>query len=94
MNAPDHATTRQALQTPDIAGLMQALGQQAKVASAHMKRAQAAIKNRALAGLAAFVRHSVATPLVDRLDLNAKDIETVVLACSYVGGHRKISLCA
>ena len=94
MNAPDHATTRQALQTQDIAGLMQTLGQQAKVASAHMKCAQAAIKNRALARLAAFVRHSVATPLVDRLDLNAKDIETVVLACSYVGGHRKISLCA
>ena len=94
MNAPDHAVTRQALQTQNIAGLTQALGQQAKVASAHLKRAPEAIKNRGLAGLAAFVRHGVATPLVDRLNLNANDIETVVLACSYVGGHRKISLCA
>ena len=94
MNAPDHATTRQVLQTPDIAGLMQTLGQQEKVASAQMARAQSAIKNRAFAGLAALVRHSMATPLVDRLDHNANDIETVVLACSYVGGHRKISLCA
>ena len=94
MNAPDHAATRQALQTPDIAGLMQAVGQQEKVASAQMEHSPAAIKNRALTGLVTLLRHSVATPLVDRLDLNANDIETVVLACFYVGGHRKISLCA
>ena len=100
MNAPDHAATRQALQTPDIAGLMQALGQQAKVASAHMARAQAAIKNRALLTLAALLRQNLASlqaanqrdldraaaaglagPLLDRLKLGAKDLETVAIGC-------------
>ena len=60
MNAPDQAATRQALQTQDIASLMQALGQQAKTASAPMARAPAAIKNRALLNLAALLRQNLA----------------------------------
>jgi len=39
---------------------MQAMGLQAKTASAHMARAPAAIKNRALLGLAKLLRHSLA----------------------------------
>ena len=100
MNAPDQAATRQALQTQDIASLMQALGQQAKTASAPMARAQAAIKNRALTGLAALLRQNLAAlqtanqldldrataaglagPLLDRLILGAKDLETVAIGC-------------
>ena len=100
MNAPDHVTTRQALQTQDVASLMQALGQQAKAASAPMARAQAAIKNRALLNLAALLRQNLASlqaanrrdidrataaglagPLLDRLKLGAKDLETVAIGC-------------
>ena len=100
MNAPAHVTTRQALQTQDVASLMQALGQQAKTASAPMARAQAAIKNRALLTLAALLRKNLATlqaanqldldrataaglagPLLDRLKLGAKDLETVAIGC-------------
>ena len=100
MNAPDQAATRQALQTQDIASLMQALGQQAKTASAPMARAPAAIKNRALLNLAALLRQNLAAlqaanqrdldraaaaglagPLLDRLKLGAKDLETVAIGC-------------
>ncbi|OYY90038.1 MAG: gamma-glutamyl-phosphate reductase, partial [Polaromonas sp. 28-63-22] len=81
-------------------GLMAGLGLKAKVASAHMARAPAAIKNRALAGLAALLRQSVdalqaanqrdldrataaglAAPLLDRLKLGAKDLDTVARGC-------------
>ena len=100
MNAPDHAASRQALQTQDVASLMQSLGQKAKTASAPMARAQAAIKNRALTGLAALLRQNLAAlqaanqrdldraaaaglagPLLDRLKLGAKDLETVAIGC-------------
>ncbi len=79
---------------------MQAMGQKAKVASSHIARAQAAIKNKALTGLAALLRQNVlaltqanqqdldraaanglAGPMLDRLRLTAKDIETVAVGC-------------
>ena len=84
----------------NIAEYMQTLGLQAKTASAHMARAPAAIKNRALLGLAKLLRHQLAElqaanqrdldraaagglagPLLDRLRLGAKDLETVALGC-------------
>ena len=79
---------------------MQAMGQKAKAASSHIARAQAAIKNKALMGLAALLRqHAPALaaanrqdlsraasgglegPLLDRLKLTPKDIETVAIGC-------------
>ena len=102
MNAP-HAPS---LMNPvDDAGrelltLMTGLGSKAKVASAQVARAPAAIKNRALTGLAALLRQNLASlqaanqrdldrasaaglagPLLDRLKLGAKDLETVALGC-------------
>jgi glutamate-5-semialdehyde dehydrogenase len=84
----------------NIAEYMQTLGLQAKMASAHMARAPAAIKNRALAELAKLLRQNLeslqaanqrdldragagglAGPLLDRLKLGAKDLETVALGC-------------
>ena len=86
--------------TGDVPGLMADLGLKAKVASTHMARAPAAIKNRALTGLATLLRQSLdalqaanqhdidratgaglAAPLLDRLKLGAKDLETVALGC-------------
>ena len=100
MNAPDSQTTRDAMQTQDVASLMQGLGAQAKAASAHMARAQTATKNRALGALAALLRSNVgalqtanridldrataaglAGPMLDRLKLDAKTIETVAIGC-------------
>ncbi|MEO7401490.1 MAG: glutamate-5-semialdehyde dehydrogenase, partial [Polaromonas sp.] len=79
---------------------MESIGLKAKTASAHMARAPAAIKNRALLGLANLLRLQVpalqsanqrdleraaagglAGPLLDRLRLGAKDLETVALGC-------------
>jgi len=79
---------------------MLVMGSQAKTASSLMARAPAALKNRALAGLAKLLRHSLAElqaanqrdldraaagglagPLLDRLTLGAKDLETVALGC-------------
>ncbi|MBG6076700.1 glutamate-5-semialdehyde dehydrogenase [Polaromonas sp. CG_9.11] len=79
---------------------MQAMGLQAKTASAQVARAPAAIKNRALVGLAKLLRQNLAElqsanqrdldraaaaglagPLLDRLKLGAKDLETVALGC-------------
>jgi glutamate-5-semialdehyde dehydrogenase len=98
MNAPEfpNALVRQG----DIADLMNALGLKAKVASAQMARSPAAIKNRALTGLAALLRQNLAPlqaanqrdidrasaaglagPLLDRLKLGAKDLETVAIGC-------------
>ncbi len=54
-----------------------ALGSQAKVASALMAAAQTAIKNRALRTLASLLRENVQALQVD----NAKDIERAVAAC-------------
>ena len=84
----------------NIAEYMQTLGLQAKSASAHMARASAAIKNRALISLAGLLRQNTAKlqaanqreldraaaaglagPLLDRLKLGAKDLETVALGC-------------
>ena len=84
----------------NIADLMQTMGAKAKVASAQMARAQAAIKNRALLTLAALLRQNLASlqaanqrdldraaaaglagPLLDRLKLGAKDLETVAIGC-------------
>nr|WP_229676179.1 glutamate-5-semialdehyde dehydrogenase [Polaromonas eurypsychrophila] len=79
---------------------MQTLGSQAKTASALMARAPSAIKNKALAGLAALLRSQIAPlqaantldlqrataaglagPMLDRLKLEAKTLETVALGC-------------
>ena len=88
------------MNAPNIADYMQVLGLQAKTASAQMARSPAAIKNRALLGLATLLRQNLpmlqaanqrdldragaaglAGPLLDRLKLGAKDIETVALGC-------------
>jgi glutamate-5-semialdehyde dehydrogenase len=101
-----NASTLQNVMTPvseagsELLNLMQTMGSKAKTASALMARAPAAIKNRALLGLAALLRQSVpvlqaanqrdldraaaaglAGPLLDRLKLGAKDLETVALGC-------------
>ena len=79
---------------------MNTLGQQAKAASAHMAKAPAAVKLRALRGLAALLRANVeplqvenakdlararaaglAEPMVDRLKLTPKVIETCAEGC-------------
>jgi len=80
--------------------LMQALGLQAKQASALMAKASAAVKNHALRRLAALLRENVdalqvdnakdleraraaglAEPMVDRLKLTPKVLETCALGC-------------
>ncbi len=102
MNAPD---SHKALSSSrdiasDVPGLMQALGSKAKVASAQVARAPAAIKNRALLSLAALLRQNLAAlqtanqrdieratasglagPMLDRLKLTPKIIETVAVGC-------------
>ncbi|MES2943293.1 MAG: glutamate-5-semialdehyde dehydrogenase [Pseudomonadota bacterium] len=85
---------------PTIPEIMQTLGLQAKVASAQVARAPAAIKNKALSGLASLLRQNVAVlvaanqldlqratasglagPMLDRLKLTPKIIETVAVGC-------------
>ena len=98
MNAPDLNT---ALSRDDeVSKLMQSMGLKAKVASVQITRASAAIKNRALLGLAALLRknvaaleasnqldlarataHNLAGPMLDRLKLTSKIIETVAIGC-------------
>jgi glutamate-5-semialdehyde dehydrogenase len=84
----------------NIAEYSQTLGLQAKQASAHMARANAATKNVALRALAGLLRSNVdalqidnakdiaraqaaglAAPLVDRLKLTPKVLETCALGC-------------
>ncbi|MDF1485964.1 glutamate-5-semialdehyde dehydrogenase [Ramlibacter sp. H39-3-26] len=84
----------------NIAEYVHALGLQAKVASALMARADAAIKNRALKALARLLRDNaqalaadnakdleraiaagLSAPMVDRLRLGLKAIETCALGC-------------
>ena len=84
---------------------MQALGLQAKAASALMARADAATKNHALKALARRLREAgaplaeanardverataagLAAPLVDRLKLSPRTIETVALGCEQLAG--------
>ena len=98
MNAPDSPNALAA--RSELTDLMQRMGSGAKVASSHMARASAAVKNRALSKLAALLRQNVtaldsanqrdlaraqaaglAGPLLDRLRLSPKDIETVALGC-------------
>jgi glutamate-5-semialdehyde dehydrogenase len=102
MNAPDsHKALSSSSDTAsDVPGLMEALGFKAKVASAQVARAPAAIKNRALSNLAALLRQNVAAlqtanqrdieratasglagPMLDRLKLTPKIIETVAVGC-------------
>lgn len=88
------------MNTPNITDYTQTLGSQAKVASALMARAQAAIKNEALNALARLLRSNVqalqvenakdiaraegaglAAPMVDRLKLTPKVIETCAKGC-------------
>jgi len=101
-----NASTLQNVTTPtrepdsELSKRMQTMGFKAKTASAQMARAPAAIKNRALLGLAQLLRQNVAAlqsanqrdldraaaaglagPLLDRLKLGAKDLETVALGC-------------
>jgi glutamate-5-semialdehyde dehydrogenase len=85
------------------------LGQQAKAASAHMAKAPAAVKLRALRGLAALLRAQVeplqvenakdlararaaglAEPMVDRLKLTPKVIETCAQGCEQLAAMADI----
>ena len=98
MNAPDSPNALAA--RSELPAMMQAMGLQAKVASALMARAPSAIKNGALLGLAALLRSQtaalqtanrvdverasaagLAAPLVDRLVLSPKILETVAQGC-------------
>jgi glutamate-5-semialdehyde dehydrogenase len=102
MNAPDShkALSSSSGLASDVPGLMEALGSKAKVASAQVARAPAAIKNRALLNLAALLRQNLAAletanrrdieratasglagPMLDRLKLTPKIIETVAVGC-------------
>ena len=84
----------------NIAETMQTLGLQAKVASAQMARANAAVKNKALLALARLLREQVeplqvdnakdleravanglSAPMVDRLRLTPKVLETCAQGC-------------
>ena len=101
-----NASTLQNVMSPasetgsELLKLMQTMGSKAKTASAQAARAPAAIKNRALLGLAVLLRQNAAAlqfanqrdldraaaaglagPLLDRLKLGAKDLETVALGC-------------
>jgi glutamate-5-semialdehyde dehydrogenase len=88
------------LSTPTVVETTQALGLQAKAASALMARAQAATKNIALRRLAALLRENtqalqaenakdieravaagLAAPMVDRLKLTPKVLETCAQGC-------------
>jgi glutamate-5-semialdehyde dehydrogenase len=102
MNAPDShkALSSSSDLAGDVPRLMEALGSKAKVASAQVARAPAAIKNRALLNLAALLRQNLAAlqtanqrdieratasglagPMLDRLKLTPKIIETVAVGC-------------
>ncbi|MDC1458454.1 glutamate-5-semialdehyde dehydrogenase [Burkholderiaceae bacterium] len=84
----------------DVAALMTEMGRAARIASAHMAKASAAKKNKALKVLAALLRRHVdalkpaneldlararhtgmAAPLVDRLRLDQKTLETCAQGC-------------
>ena len=92
MNSTTHAS--------DVAALMTEMGRAARIASAHMAKASAAKKNKALKVLAALLRSHVdalkpaneldlararhagmAAPLVDRLRLDQKTLETCAQGC-------------
>ncbi len=90
----------QSTQPVNVIDLLQTLGKQAKIASAGVSVASAAIKNEALLRLAALLRANVAAlqadnakdiaraikaglsePMVDRLKLTPKVLETCALGC-------------
>ena len=96
MNAPEQV----AQPSPSLLAQMHQMGADAKAASAGMAPASAALKNRALKGLAALLRAQVPAlqqanardleraraaglsgPMLDRLQLSPKVIETVALGC-------------
>jgi glutamate-5-semialdehyde dehydrogenase len=100
MNAPDFHPSNGTQASSELLQLMDAIGSRAKASSVQVARAPAAIKNRALSGLAALLRQDAAAlqaanqrdleraaaaglagPLLDRLKLSVKDIETVALGC-------------
>jgi len=62
--------------TLNVAQHMHAMGAQAKTASAHMAKAPAAVKNKALRTLAALLRANIGALQID----NAKDIERAIAA--------------
>jgi glutamate-5-semialdehyde dehydrogenase len=62
--------------TLNVAQHMHAMGAQAKTASAHMAKAPAAVKNKALRTLAALLRANIDALQID----NAKDIERAITA--------------
>ena len=95
MNAQTHSSS-----TANVVELLQTLGKQAKMASAGVSIASAAIKNIALLRLAALLRANVdalqadnakdiaraikaglSEPMVDRLKLTPKVLETCALGC-------------
>ncbi len=95
MNAQTYSSS-----TTNVVELLQTLGRQAKMASAGVSAASAAIKNIALLRLAALLRANVAAlqadnakdiaraikaglsePMVDRLKLTPKVLETCALGC-------------
>jgi glutamate-5-semialdehyde dehydrogenase len=102
MNAPDlqKALSSSRDIASDVPRLMELLGSRAKAASAELARAPAAVKNKALLGLAKALRKNVAAleaanqrdleraqaaglagPLLDRLKLTPKIIDTVAQGC-------------
>lgn len=102
MNAPDlqKALSSSSDLASDVPRLMELLGSRAKAASAELARAPAAVKNKALLGLAKALRKNVASleaanqrdleraqaaglagPLLDRLKLTPKIIDTVAQGC-------------
>ena len=100
MNAPDFHPSNSDRSHGELLKLMESIGLKAKASSVHMARAPAAIKNKALSGLAVLLRQDAAAlqvanqrdlsraaaaglagPMLDRLKLGAKDIETVALGC-------------
>ncbi|MGA8783758.1 MAG: gamma-glutamyl-phosphate reductase, partial [Polaromonas sp.] len=71
MNAPDFLHSNTSQPGGDMLHLMESMGSKAKVASAQMARASAAIKNRALRALAALLRRDVAAlQAVNQRDLD------------------------
>ena len=95
--------------TLNVADHMHALGAQAKVASAHMAKASAAVKNTALRKLAALLRDNIAAlqidnakdiaraiaagldaPMVDRLKLTPKVLETCAQGCEQLAAMPEV----
>jgi glutamate-5-semialdehyde dehydrogenase len=93
----------------NVANHMHALGAQAKTASAHMAKASAAVKNKALRTLAALLRANIDAlqidnakdiaravaagldaPMVDRLKLTPKVLETCAQGCEQLASMPEV----